>query len=162
MQPHLLLLLLQMLLGSLPCAASRRCSSCPGLLGRLYRTLPLGRLLLLLPLAGALKVPRGALPSRLGKRRLGGRLLLLPVRTLLLLLLLAALVVLSFSSLQLGHLGPCMIQLLDGLLQNACTALMRTDIVQLEGMKPVQQISAVAGRPRLQPTMTTSAPQPGT
>ena len=123
MQPHLLLL--QMLLGSLPGAASRRCSSCPGLLGLLNRTLPLGRLLLLLPLAGFLKVPGGPLPSQLGQGGLGSRLLLLLVRTLLLLLL-AAVVVLSFSSLQLSHLGACMVQLLDGLLQNACTALMRS------------------------------------
>ena len=151
MQPHLLLLL-KVLLHSLPCAAGRRCSSCPGLLGLLDRTLPLRRLLLLLPLAGVLKIPRGALPCRLGQRRLGSRLLLLLVRALL---LLAALVVLSFSGLQLGHLGPCMIQLLDGLLQKAGTALMRTDVEQLEGMKPVKQMSAAAhgGCQRLQPTM---------
>ena len=128
-----------MLLRDLPCAAGRRCSSCPGLLGQLSRTLPLGRLLLLLPLAGVLKAPRGALPSRLGQRRLGSRLLLLLVRALLLLLL-AALVVLSFSSLQLGHLRPCMIQLLNGLLQDAGTALMRADLAQLEGMKAVKQM----------------------
>ena len=85
------------------------------------------------------------------------RALLLLLRALLLLLLLAALVVLSFSSLQLGYLGPCMVQLLDGLLQNACTALMSTDLAQLEGMKPAIQMSAVAhlGRQMLWLTMTT-------